>query len=1028
MTKRLLSFLSVLAILYSGVFAQTSGKIAGTVYDASQDAPLAFTNIVVKGTTLGGVSDEDGRYVILDVPPGTYTVMCTYIGFSTMEIQNVAVTSGLTTTLDFQMQVEDIAGEVVTVVADKPLINMNATNTTRVVDAELLEDMAVRGVQNVVSLQTGVVERDGDIHIRGSRFQDVAYYVDGVYMNDVYDMRNTSAVSNLALEEMQLQTGGFSAQFGNANGGVVSTSTRTGGEKMNLDFEYVTGLGASGDGTEEKLYSLGYNLYNLSLGGSLGSKIKYFVNYEHQSTDDPRPSSAPHYNMDRHDLTLSWDSLTTSVVEGTKFVDGALYVGSDVVATVDNVLAASLGTIIEDSLMAYYGTEYDVIDAVKTTATDTTGIWWINGYNNFETLYGARRNVGLDRNSMAGNIMFDLKPFKIKVGGTMNNTTSRGYTMATYLTTLLNSDYNRRAESKQWTFYTNLTWVLSDKSYLKAKFSMFNYDETFGDDTWWDDVVNYGNPAKNEYLSGLGLNPLSVADLANWRSYGYVWDDYSHQVSSYTGITIDYLNQMGQHELTAGMEYRGNELKYYRVGQPVELAKELFDEYGNAVTGLDEDDKYIIYRNAYTENFGFDLYGEENSSGNSYQEPGKPVVMGAYINDKIELSDMVVNLGVRYDYFNPNTDAPADWSNISMTDGRIDREASNYEAVEADVQLNPRLGISFPVTDKTKFHAQYGKFSQHPILSRLYLSDVVFAANFTQGNYTQSPNAKLTTEKTTQYEVGFSQVIGDNVALDVTGFYKEIRDYTTLKNLFDGNLDGAEFVWAQYVNGDYGVVKGASFGLGLKRTAGLMANLSYTISWAEGTGSDPESNYYIAWQSDQGEAGYPSLINPLEYDQRHTGSLLLDYRMGDFGMFTNTGINAIYHFGSGTAFTPADITSAIYGRGEVYPVAPINSGTTPWTANLDMRLDTGVKLGSIDMTVYLLFQNVLNAENVNQVFSGTGNASTDGWLYTDPGKAWLTANPNGDSYYLGQVRDPRNWDKPRSVQLGVKLNLLGKGE
>lgn len=1026
MTKRLLSFLTVLAILSTGAFAQTSGKIAGTVYDASQDAPLAFTNIVVKGTTLGGVSDENGRYVILDVPPGTYTVMCSYIGFSTMEIQNVAVTSGLTTTQEFQMQIEDIAGEVVTVVADKPLINMNATNTTRVVDAELLEDMAVRGVQNVVSLQTGVVERDGDIHIRGSRFQDVAYYVDGVYMNDAFDMRNTSAVSNIALEEMQLQTGGFSAQYGNANGGVVSTSTRTGGEKMNLDFEYITGLGASGDGTDDKLYSLGYNLYNVSLGGALGSKIRYFVNYEHQSTDDPRPSNAPHYSMNRDELSLDWSKLTLSQnANGDDVVNGTINVDGTDLGTVSNMVPSLLGTEIEDLLLEHYDGEYDVIDAVTTVATDTTGVWWINGYNNFETLYGARRNTGLDRNSIAGNVMFDLKPFKIKVGGTMNNTTSHGYTAATYFSTLLNSAGNRRSEQKQLTFYTNLTWVLSDKSYLKAKYSMFSYDEQFGDDVWWDDVVNYGNPAENDYLSGLGLNPLSVAQIANWRSFGHVWDDYSHQISKYTGISVDYLNQLGQHELTAGVEYRGNEISYYRVGQPVELAKGLMDEFGTLETGLTDQEKFIIYRNAYTENFGFDLYGEQDANGQAYQEPGKPVVMGAYINDKIELSDMVVNLGVRYDYFNPNTEAPADWSSISMTNGAIDREASNYEAVDADVQLNPRLGLSFPVTDKTKFHAQYGKFSQHPILNRLYLSDVVFAANFTSGNYTQSPNAKLATEKTTQYEVGFSQVLGDNVALDVTGFYKEIRDYTTLKNLFDGNLDGAEFVWAQYVNGDYGVVKGMSFGLGLKRTAGLMANLSYTMSWAEGTGSDPESNYYIAWQSDQGEAGYPSLINPLEYDQRHTGSLMLDYRMGDFGMFTNTGINAIYHFGSGTAYTPAQVSSAIFGRGEVYPTAPINSGVTPWTTNLDMRLDTGVKLGSVGMTIYLLVQNVLDTENVNQVYTGTGNASTDGWLYSDPGKAWLTSNPNGDDYYLGQVRDPRNWDKPRSVQLGVKLNLLG---
>jgi len=196
MTKRLLSLVAVVAIFSSMAFGQVSGKIVGTVYDASQATPLGFTNVVVQGTSYGAVSDEKGRFVIVNVPPGTYTLVCTYIGYSPMEIQGLAVISGLTTSQDFQMQTEDVVGEVVIVIAKKPLINMNATNTTRVVDAEYMDNIAVRGVQNIVALQTGVVATDGEIHIRGSRYQDVAYYVDGVYMNDAFDMRNTSSVSN----------------------------------------------------------------------------------------------------------------------------------------------------------------------------------------------------------------------------------------------------------------------------------------------------------------------------------------------------------------------------------------------------------------------------------------------------------------------------------------------------------------------------------------------------------------------------------------------------------------------------------------------------------------------------------------------------------------------------------------------------------------------------------------------------------------------------------------------------------------
>ena len=1017
MTKRLLLFGMVVAIFSSMAFGQVSGKIVGTVYDATQEAPLGFTNVVVQGTSLGAVSDENGRYVILDVSAGTYTLVCTYIGYASMEITGLAVISGLTTNQDFQMQTEDVVGQVVTVIAEKPLINMNATNTTRVVEADLIEDMAVRGVEGVVALQTGVVNDNGNIHIRGSRYQDVAYYVDGVYMNDVFDMNNTSTVSSVAMEELQLQTGGFSAQYGNANGGVVSTTTRTGGAKMNLDFELIQGLGTKGDGTEDKLYSLGYRLFNVNAGGAIGSKIRYFVNYENRSTDDPGPSSAPHYSMDRTELDVDWTALNfTEDADGNiTDVDGTLIVGGETIGDID-VQTVTLGSTIEDMLSEHYGETYDVIDAVSLASTKDDGQWLVNVYDNFQELNGARRNVGSVRNTIAGNVMFDLKPFKIKVGGTSNAGESHSYT---HVFSLINSDYNRRVETNATSFYTNLSWVLSTKSYLKAKFSMFSYTEVLGDDKHWDDVTAYGVPddGYNGYLSNDGLNPLSVADLANFYSYGNLWNDYSYQNSSYTGLTVDYLNQIGFHELTTGFEFRANTIKYYRVGDPLELASQLKDD-------MTDDQEYIVYRNAYVDNIGFDIYGEEDSDGNGYLDPGTPTVAGGYINDKIELKDLVVNLGLRYEYFNPNTQAPADWDKLYLDAGKIDREKSGYADVDADVQLNPRLGFSFPVTDKTKFHAQWGKFSQHPILNRLYMSDALLAANFTSGNYTNSPNAKLSTEKTTQYEVGFSQVVGSNVALDVTGFYKEVRDYTTLKNLQNGTVDGAEFVWAQFQNGDYGVVKGMSVGMGMNRTGGLLANLSYTISWAEGTGSDPISNYYAAWQSEKGVSAYPTMTNPLDYDQRHTGNLLLDYRFGDMGIFSNSGINMVYTFGSGTAYTPSKIESALYGRGEIYPNAPINSGVSPWISNMDLRLDTGLNIGGIGMTVYLLVQNALDAQNVNNVYAGTGNAGTDGWLYTDPGKAWLSGNPDAEAYYLGQIRSPNRWDKPRTVQLGVKLNLF----
>ena len=252
MIRRILTI--VLILLPILMFGQTSGKISGKVADADGN-PLQGANIIVEGTSLGSASDQTGAFVILDVPVGTYTVRCDYIGFSAMKISNVSVSSGLTTLQDFGLEKSAIEGEVVEVRAERPIINKNSTNTTRIIDTETIENLPLRGVESIVALQTGTVSDDGNIYVRGSRAGDIAYYVDGVYMNNAYTLDNTSTVSNSAMEEIQFQSGGFSAEYGNINGGIVNTSTKVGGSSLDVSGEFVSGLGTAGSGLDDGLYS-----------------------------------------------------------------------------------------------------------------------------------------------------------------------------------------------------------------------------------------------------------------------------------------------------------------------------------------------------------------------------------------------------------------------------------------------------------------------------------------------------------------------------------------------------------------------------------------------------------------------------------------------------------------------------------------------------------------------------------------------------------------------------------------------------
>ena len=1011
--KKLLT-LGVALLIPVMILGQSSGKISGTVTDEDGN-PLAGANVVVVGTSSGAASGDDGDYYILAVPAGTYSVRVDFIGYKSVIISKVIVSGDLTTDLDFSLVVSAIEGETVEIVAERPIINKSATNTTRLVGKDVIQNVAVRGVENLVGLQTGAVSHGGAIYVRGGRSGDMAYYVDGVYTVNPFSLSNTGVVSNNAMEQISFQSGGFDAAFGNSNGGMVNTITRIGGEKLAMGAEYVMDLGGDASVDKDELHSYGYNLLSFNVGGPFGNNIRYFGSFERVSYDDASPSTSYYPSVTR--TTHATDSLAS---------------------------AFNNPVFTERLIDLNFNSNGIAVDSLADTS-------WVS-YSDYKRLYGKKPNAGLTRDLFSGNIVLDMKPLKIKVGGSFSKKDSRGdigesVTISQgdypYGYTLLNSDNTPWYTSSTMSGYANFTFSLGASSYIKANLSYYDYNREYGDDRHKGDILAYGNPsaAGNEQLIGWGKNPLSVSEFAYFTNYGVVYDEYRKSHMSYLGLKTDYVNQMGIHELKGGFEWRKHTLRDYRLAQPMEISQNYqkarlnnFGPDGEAGTADDytssdanyidvtsADWLYTTYRNAYTMNIGYDQQGNEADSynmSNGTSPPGEPTIMGAYVQDKIELEDLVLNIGVRFDMFDFGSEAPASWDALYLSNGRIDHDASGYSKVDPYTYISPRFGVSFPVTDKTVLHAQYGKFVQHPILNRLYLSDSRFAANQTQGNMVESPNGSLKPERTIQYEVGFAQQLGDFAAIDLTGYYKEVRDYTMLSNRNNATIDGAEFSWAQFSNGDYGVVKGLSAALKMRRLNGVLIDVNYTYQTANGTGSDPSTNFMIAWIGEN----YPKSINPLDYDQRHTGSVMMDYQAGRIAGLFNLNLNATYQFGSGTAYTPSVLQSAVFGRGWYEPVSSVNSGFQPWTSMMDLRINFG-NIAGMGVSAYILVLNALNTENVVSVYPGTGSAGEDGWLNTSEGEVWLKGNPIGESFYEDRLRNPSRWQNPRMIRVGVAYSL-----
>jgi hypothetical protein len=218
----------VLALAVAG-WAGTTGKIAGEVKDSQTGELLVGANIQLEGTAMGAATNIDGYFVILNVPPGQYTLVASAVGYTKKRVARVAVSIDLTTTVNVTITSALVETEEVVVTAERHQIKRDLTSSESRVDASQIESLPVSEVGEVLALQAGItVDRGGAIHIRGGRTSEVAYWVDGVSVSDAYDGGQAVQVDNNAVQELQVISGTFNAEYGQAMSGIVNIVTKDG--------------------------------------------------------------------------------------------------------------------------------------------------------------------------------------------------------------------------------------------------------------------------------------------------------------------------------------------------------------------------------------------------------------------------------------------------------------------------------------------------------------------------------------------------------------------------------------------------------------------------------------------------------------------------------------------------------------------------------------------------------------------------------------------------------------------------------
>jgi TonB dependent receptor/Carboxypeptidase regulatory-like domain len=523
----------------------------------------------------------------------------------------------------------------------------------------------------------------------------------------------------------------------------------------------------------------------------------------------------------------------------------------------------------------------------------------------------------------------------------------------------------------------------------------YSFDGTRSTDT--QNVDAFGTGAKATGAANITQDKTAF-DVAPWSPValgGYIQDkiEYKDLVIN-LGLRLDVFDNN-----VSVLKDQYSLVNIERAGTPVKLtANGAALAIANKPSNIGDD--FAVYRNNSN-----GVVGYRDLDGYFYNETGTrlPLATGGKEIRSAGNPTMIDNSGVKV--------TGANVSEAAFTD------------YKPQVSLMPRIGVSFPITDKALFFARYGVVSQRPsqnsFISLMGYYDVVAGGASARIN-----NPNLKPQRAIEYELGYKQTITDKQAVTVSGFIRQLKDLIALRD----NLDAFPVGYTTYKNVDFAYVKGIEARYDMRRTKNLALNVNYTLSYADGTGSDATTMTTIAWLS----GFYPNFVSRTDFDQRHKLNASADYRFGKDGpkVLNGFGVNLLYTFGTGFAYTgrtKAYELGSTSGR-TIQPEAEINNRELPSQQRLDLKIDRTFAVSASKITAFLEVNNLLNTRNVRGVNFFTGLADEDAWFNTEDGLGRISNSQNGGNYayeqqYLNQVNTRDNYSIPRQMRLGLRLTF-----
>jgi outer membrane receptor protein involved in Fe transport len=884
------TILFFLITICTNSFAGTTGKISGKIIDSSNGEPLIGANVIIMGTTLGAATDFDGNFFIINIPPGKYEVKASIIGYNAVLIQKVNVSVDQTTKLNFELQVEAVEMGDVIVVATRPIVQKDLTSTQANISGEDIAMLPLEDIGSVVDLQAGVI----DGHFRGGRKNEVQYLIDGVSANDVFTGEPSMEAQVNSVQEVQVLTGTFNAEYGDALSGVVNQITKLPDDKYNFTFSGYTG--------------------------------DYVSN-----------------------RTEVYDNIGSITPTGIYNLMGTF---SGPVPGTSNILSFFLsGRYFHDDGYIYGERVFNPSDVSDFSANDSDD-WIVNSTGD-----GAFVPMAFE-----DKLQLQAK-IAIKVGAGRGIVFNGLYSKKEYRDYdhlyKLNPDGDYKKFNDSYILSTQYTHVFSNSTFLDLLASAFESD--FSQYVFEDPLdPGYVDPNIKNVVSG---NAFLTGGTQNWH--------FNHTSQTYTG-KIDLTSQLTQiHQIKTGAEFKYHNIDY-----------EDFQIMVDASTGFKP-------KLPTPGSFNFNVYNT-----NPYQFAG-------YIQDKIELDYLIVNVGLRFDYFQPDGKYLLDPDNIAVLDDMLPPFPDSLMGTAGiKSQFSPRLGISYPITDNGAIHISYGHFFQIPPFEFLYRNPnfrVPLTGDFPENIGNVIGNTDLEPQMTVMYEMGLQQQLFGDYGITVTAYLKDIRNLLGSELHVKNNFKK----FSKLINIDYGSVKGITLSLEKRFSNFFGATLNYTYQDAKGNASDPNDAFNKAQASPPIEVN--KQLSPLDWDRTHALNFTITAGIpGDWI------VSSVGRWGTGLPYTPAvqDQRTGLQ-----------NSDIRPSFTNIDLYLTKFFTVFNSQFSVFLKVYNLFDTANEVEVFTDTGRAGYTLELTR------TTQQPRGVNTLEEFFTRPDYYSAPRQIVLGASVEF-----